>query len=218
MVDSYHPAAARLFDVMSTTRAIRRFTSDPVPEDVIRSVIEAASYAPSGGNLQQWRVVIVTDRRQLAKLGPLWRKSWSQYLERFSGGDEDLTGRQHRGSAALAAAVEQLPAIAIFCHYPGLIGFTDAALDRPSMVGGASLHPAVQKFLLACHAHGLGAVLTTTLCLVEPEVAAVLHLPQSVGIHAAVPFGYPDKVSHGPLSRRPVERLAHRDSWDTRFE
>jgi nitroreductase len=206
-----------LFEAMSTARAIRRFKPEPIEGGVIASLVEAASFAPSGGNLQQWRVVIVTGATQKVALGPIWRSSWSRYLSGLDLGDHeataDLKDRQLAAASAMADAIEQVPAIAIFCHYPELIGFTDADLDRPSVVGGASLYPAVQNFLLACRAHGLGAVLTTTLCIAESEVAELLGLPDNVGVHAAVPFGYPDGVAHGPLKRRPIERLAYTDRW-----
>ena len=179
--------------------------------------MEAASWAPTGGNLQQWRVVVVVDRDRLAALAPIWRRSW----EAYRAGNEPTAenagpnsfDRQLAAADTLAGEFENLPAVAIFCHYPALIAYTDRDLERPSVVGGASLYPAVQNFLLACRAHGLGAVLTTVLCAAEPEGAEILGLPDTVGIHAAVPFGYPAGAKHGPLRRQPPETHAYRDGW-----
>lgn len=211
------PGPIDLFEAMSTTRAIRSFDARPISPGTIRALVEAASWAPSGGNLQQWRVVVLTDPAQRTAFAAVWRLSWARFVAglELPEGEvaDDFVGRQMRASSALAASIDDVPAVAVFCHYPGLIGYLDAHLERPSVVGGASLYPAVQNFLLACRAHGLGAVLTTTICLAEPEAAAVLGAPEGVGIHAAVPFGYPRGASHGPARRRPVDRLAYGDRW-----
>jgi nitroreductase len=93
------------------------------------------------------------------------------------------------------------------------MAITDARLDRISVVGGGSIYPAVQNALLACRAEGLGCVLTTLLCEVEPEVRTLLSIPEPWATAAAVPIGYPVLGGHGPISRRPVEKLAFADTW-----
>jgi nitroreductase len=164
-------------------------------------------------------VVVVTDPTVLEELGPVWRRSWCDYSASTPSDVPpgspwaDYVQRQVPAATELAGRLESIPALAIFCHYPALIGRPDAGLDRPSVTGGASLYPAVQNFLLACRAHGLGAVLTTTLTLAEHDVREVLRLPENVAVHAAVPFGYPDGVSHGPLRRRPVADLLYANRW-----
>lgn len=208
-----------LFEAMRTARAIRRYRPDPVPDELIDELIRAASWAPSGGNLQPWRVILVTDQDVLDELGPLWRSSWYEFSASTPSDVppgspvEDYVIRQVPAATTLAERIERTPAIAIFCHYPKLIGRPDAHLDRPSVTGGASLYPAVQNFLLACRAHGLGAVLTTTLTLVEADLHRVLGIPDDVGVHAAVPFGYPDRATHGPVRRRPTTELAFANRW-----
>jgi nitroreductase len=85
------------------------------------------------------------------------------------------------------------------------------------VVGGASIYPAVENALLACRAEGLGCVLTTLLCEVEPDVRALLAIPEPWATAAAVPIGYPVGKGHGPITRRPVAKLAFSDRWDHVF-
>jgi nitroreductase len=93
------------------------------------------------------------------------------------------------------------------------MAITDAKLDRPSVVGGASVYTAVENLLLACRAEGLGCVLTTLLCEREPEVKELLGIPAPWGTAAAIPIGYPVGRGHGPLVRRPVTELTFLDAW-----
>jgi nitroreductase len=94
-----------------------------------------------------------------------------------------------------------------------MMAITDSGLDRPSVVGGGSVYPAVQNALLACRAEGLGCTLTTLLCFKEPEVKALLGVPDEWGTGAYIPIGYPAKRGHGPISRKPVEKMAYLDRW-----
>jgi nitroreductase len=93
------------------------------------------------------------------------------------------------------------------------MAITDASLDRISVVGGASIYTAVQNALLACRAEGLGCVLTTLLCQDEEEIRQLLAIPEPWGTAAAIPMGYPVLGGHGPISRRPIEKLAFDDTW-----
>ena len=103
----------------------------------------------------------------------------------------------------LAEHFAEAPVVAVFCFNPKNMAITDAKLDRISVVGGASIYPAVENLLLACRAEGLGCVLTTLLCEREPEVREILAIPEPWATAAAVPIGYPRLRGHGPISRRP---------------
>jgi nitroreductase len=118
----------------------------------------------------------------------------------------------------LATHFDETPVIAIFCFNPANMAITDAGLGRPSVVGGGSVYPSVQNFLLAARAAGLGCVLTTLLCQREAEVKALLGIPAEWGTCAAIPLGYPLRKGHGPISRRPVEKLAFADRWGTEYK
>ena len=97
-------------------------------------------------------------------------------------------------------------------HDARLIYVTDDKLGRTSVVGGASLYPAVQNLLTAARAEGLGGVLTTLVCRREPEVQAILGLPENWAVHAMVPLGWP-RGGHGPLTRMPLDEMVRYDRW-----
>jgi nitroreductase len=212
--------AIGIYEAMSTTRAVRRLRPDPIPAAVLRRVIEAANWAPTGGNAQPWRVIAVMDADKRRRLQELYIGPWERYArthrERLAGAPETLRARQERMLRAadhLARNFHRAPVILVFCFNPELMAITDAGLARPSVVGGASVYPAVQNTLLACRAEGLGCTLTTLLCFREAEVKALLGIPEDWGTCAFVPIGYPAGKGHGPLSRRPVEKMAFLDAW-----
>lgn len=209
-----------VYEAMSTLRAVRRLRPDAVPEAVLRRVLEAASWAPTGGNTQPWRVVVVRDAGKKARLGALYAERWaayaSQHMAQLEGAPEALRESTRRMIAAgdhLAEHFAETPAVLVFAFNPKLMAITDARLPRISVVGGASVYTAVENALLACRAEGLGCVLTTLLCECEDEVRALLAIPEPWGTAAAVPVGWPLRRGHGPLSRRPVQKLAFADTW-----
>jgi nitroreductase len=209
-----------LYQAMSTLRAVRRLRADPVPDDVLRRVIEAATFAPTGANAQPWRIVAVRDPARKRRLGELYRAEWKRYAENARraiaslGADE--RGRQERAVRAgdhLADHFHETPVILVFCFNPERMAITDAEQPRPSVVGGGSVYPSVENLLLACRAEGLGCVLTTLLCRAEPEVRRLLEIPDPWYTAAAIPVGYPLARGHGPLRRRPPEQLAFLDRF-----
>jgi len=217
-------AAIELYDAMSTLRAVRRLRPDPIPNDVLRRVLEAATWAPTGGNRQAWRVIAVKDPVRKQRLGELYRKVAipliQSYSERFATLPENeriKAEKMVRSAFYLAEHFGEAPVLGIFCFHPDGLIVTDTDLDRVSVVGGGSIYPAVQNFLLACRAEGLGCTLTTLLCKAEPEVRELLKIPQPWGTAAAVPIGYPQLRGHGPISRRSVEEMAFIDSWEQPF-
>lgn len=212
-----------LYEAMSTLRAVRRLKPDPVPAEVLDRVLAAASWAPTGGNLQPWRVVLVSADAPKRELGVWYQASWTAfsagYKQRVAAAPEAERAREQRMLAAadhLAEHFHAVPVIAVFCFNPQLMAITDSALDRVSVVGGASIYTAVQNFLLAARAEGLGCVLTTLLCEHEPKVKALLGIPDPWGTAAAVPLGYPVGRGHGPLRRRPPAALAYAERWGER--
>jgi nitroreductase len=209
-----------LYEAMSTLRAVRRLRPDPVPDDVLGRVIEAASWAPTGGNLQPWRVVVVRDAEHKRRLGELYAARWSEYAAGhralLADVPESVREKQERMLRAgdyLGAHFGDSPVIAVFCFNAAHMAITDADLGRLSVVGGASIYTAVENLLLACRAEGLGCVLTTLLCAHEPAVRELLAIPEPWATAAAVPIGYPLLKGHGPISRRPVEKLAFDETW-----
>lgn len=209
-----------LYEAMSTTRAVRRLRPDPIADDVLRRILEAANWAPTGGNAQPWRVIAVKDADKRRRLQELYLGPWQEYSKghraQLANVPAELRATQERMLSAadhLAQNYHLAPVILVFCFNPKLMAITDAKLDRPSIVGGASVYPAVQNTLLACRAEGVGCTLTTLLCLREPDVKELLAIPVDWGTGAFIPIGYPVGKGHGPLARRPVEKMAFLDTW-----
>jgi nitroreductase/alkylhydroperoxidase family enzyme len=213
-------AGLDLYEAASTTRAVRRLRPDPIPEDVLRRVLRAATWAPSGGNLQPWHVIAVRDAARKEALAALYRGLWSDYaaqrralIEPLPDALREPAERALCSGDHLAEQMGEVPVINAFCFHPERLHITDAELGRASVVGGASLYPAVQNLLLACRAEGLGCVLTTLLCSREKEVQELLEIPEPWATCAFVPIGWPLGGGHGPLSRRPVEQVVFGDRF-----
>ncbi|HKC49160.1 MAG TPA: nitroreductase family protein [Myxococcota bacterium] len=209
-----------LYEAMSSCRAVRRLRPDPIPDEVLARLVQAAVWAPTGGNVQPWRVILVREASAKQRLGALYAQAWGGYSSQLRKTlaplpDERRAPHERTLLAGdyLAAHFDETPVIAIFCFDPKQMAITDAGLERPSVVGGGSVYPAVQNFLLAARSEGLGCVLTTLLCQHEVAVKALLAIPDGWGTCAAIPLGYPLRKGHGPLSRRPVDKLAYADRW-----
>ncbi len=209
-----------LYDAMSTLRAVRRLRPDPIPEDVLTRVLTAATWAPTGGNHQGWRIVLVRDAAKKQALEDLYRPHWEgyvpayeQHMQHMAEREREQSGRALAAGTYLATHLHEVPAIAVFCFNPSKMTITDAALDRPSVVGGGSVYPAVQNLLLACRNEGLGCVLTTLLCMEEDKVKPLLGIPEDWYTCAHVPMGYPVGGGHGPISRRPVAQMVYAESF-----
>lgn len=217
-------SADAIYEAMSTLRAVRRLRPDPIDETVLQRVLQAAAWAPSGGNVQPWRVMVVLDSAKRQALGDLYRPQWAKYavgarknLARLSG---EALAKQERMLVAADHLGEHLgdaPAILVFCFNPNNMAITDAKLPRASVVGGGSVYPAVQNAMLACRAENLGCTLTTLLCFEEDAVKALLNIPEDWYTCAVMPIGHAVGRGHGPISRRPVAKLAYRDSWGDGF-
>ena len=213
-------AEVGLYEAMSTLRAVRRLRPDPIPRAVLHRVLEAATWAPTGGNTQPWRVVVVEESSTMAALGDLYRTAWYAYAnhhkklvaqapEAVQRSTEKMLGAGNH----LADHFDHTPALLVFCFNPDNMAITDRDQPRVSVVGGASIYTAVENTLLACRAEGLGCVLTTLLCQHETEVRSLLSIPEDWGTAAAVPIGYPLLGGHGPITRRPIEKLGFQDRW-----
>ncbi len=213
-----------IYEAMSTLRAVRRLRPDPIPEDVLKRVLTAATWAPTGGNQQGWRIILVRDPAKKQTLEDLYRPLWDAYAEGYANRLEKMpedervkSGRALEAGNYLSTHLHEVPAIAVFTFNPAMMAITDAGLDRPSVVGGGSVYPAVQNLLLACRNEGLGCVLTTLLCMEEKQVCELLEIPEGWYTCAHVPIGYAVGGGHGPITRRPAEEMAFTDSFGNSF-
>ena len=209
-----------LREAMSTLRAVRRLQSEPIPRELVSRLFEAATWAPTGGNAQPWRAIAVMAAEPKARLAELYAARWTDYAagnrRLLADADEETriaVGKALDAGDYLAEHLHEVPLIAVFCFDPKRMAITDIDQGRPSVVGGGSVYPAVQNFLLAARAEGLGCVLTTLLCQDEPEVKSLLGIPDGWGTCAHVPVGWPVRGGHGPIRRRPVREMVYVDGW-----
>ena len=209
-----------LYEAMSSLRAVRRLKPDPIPDEVLQRVLQAAAWAPTGGNVQPFRIVVVKDPGKLQQIQGWYHAEWHQYtsgmragLDRMPEESRDAIQKMLKAGDYLADHLGEVPALLVFCFNADNMAITDANLGRPSVVGGGSVYTAVQNAMLACRAEGLGCVLTTLLCIREEEVTQLLDIPAEWGTCAHIPIGYPVLRGHGPISRRPVSKLTFLDKW-----
>ena len=193
---------ADFFDVVRSQRACRSFSREPVPEDSLLQVLQAATFAPSAENRQPWVFVVVRDDERRAAIAELSRRAWE------GGGREYAVPRLSRELLAdvdsgVAAGFAAAPVMVVVCG--------DTRLANRHVLE-ASVFPAVQNLLLAATALGLGSALTTLPLTFRAELAEVLGLPDELRPMAAVPLGYPARPL-GPPRRQPVSAKAHRERY-----
>lgn len=196
-----------LLEALYTTRAMRRVRPDPIPDEVVAAILDAAIRAPSGGNSQSWRFLTVTDSQIKGQLGPLYREAFdvlreTVYKDSWTRAEEtgdEATMRIMRSSAWLADNFEQVP----------MWLFAFSRLDP------GSIYPAVWSAMLAARAEGIGSCLTTILGMFRhSETASVLGVPSDKGwsLSATVSFGYP-LGKWGVAVRKPVEEVTFSNIW-----
>lgn len=205
-----------VFQAMREMRAMRHLKPDPVPRDVIREVIECATHAPTGGNTQNWRFVVVTDPEKRRKLGEIYRDGVDWYVTKVNTAPlPHQTEEQWRRLVAAVRWQGDHVAEAPVLIFPCLKGISPAATANPQFgrTVGASIYPAVQNLLLACRAKGLGATLTSLHVRRDAEVNAILGLPEDAMTFAMIPIGYPTG-NFGPTRRLPVDDVIGWDGWE----
>lgn len=216
------PNEPGLFEVMYQLRAMRRLKPDAVPEELIWKLLEAGTKAPSGGNSQVWRFLVVRDADGKRFIQERYQQAWQRYVQhnmetaaKSPPPAEELAARMRMGRAGtyLAEHLAQVPVLLLVCMTPrrDLPPMATGAQPRPAALY-ASIFPAVQNILLAARALGLGAVLTTLHLLHEDEIKARFGIPAEVETVALLPIGYP-KGRFGPTTRRPPQEVAYWDRW-----
>ena len=207
------------FDEMTRTMATcRQFTDEPIDDDTLRTVLDAGRWAPQGGNRQPVRFVAVRDAAKRAQLGEWYLAPWKRYLADRKGRDRTDPDRRHRRSSLaeadhFAEHFGEVPVIVVVCAELAGLHPTDHQLGRLSVVGGASIYPAVQNVLLKCREVGLGAALTTLLCEQEPAVKELLGIPDGFLTAAHVALGWPLLPFPARLDRLPLEEIAYVDEF-----
>jgi len=198
-----------LHEVLATTGTIRRYLPDPVPDALLASVLDAARYAPSGGNRQPVRFIAVRQPATKKALKELYLPMWTAYVARArqAAGDDPSRRRLIDNADHFAQHLDEVPVLLVVCALEAALLATDRELGRLSIVGGASVYPAVQNVLLKARAEGLGTALTTLLCAVEPQVKRLLAIPPEFLTAATITLGYPARGFPKRLKRRPLEEI-----------
>jgi nitroreductase len=200
--------------LLSTTRAVRRRLDleRPVGRDVILECLRLAVQAPTGGNRQTWRWVVVTDQAKRTRIAELFRERGDEILQvnldKVAPGDEQGR-RAYEGALYLSSVLDRVPALVIPC----IEGRVDGASNAAAAGFYGSILPAVWSFMLALRSRGLGSVWTTIHLMREKEVAEVLGIPDSVSQVALLPVAYTKGLDFKPAVRPPVEDITYWDGW-----
>jgi len=206
-----------LLETIRTAGTCRFFRSDPVPDDVLRRVLDAARYAPTGGNRQGVRFVVVRDAAKRRAIAELYLPLWQQYASRAVARPGAPLPRLLQNADHMARHLDEVPVHIVVCAQTADLMATDRHLDRVSVVAGASIYPSVENLLLAARSEGLGTALTTLLCAVEPKVKELLAIPDYILTAAMIPLGYPEVPFPKKLSRRPPEETVFADTFGQRM-
>lgn len=199
-----------VFEIMTSTRSMRRLKPDPVPDELIAKIIHAGAGAANGGNTQKWRFLVVKDPAIKKAVQVWYKKAFDEVVgPRYasSAPPPGITGdkykRQHGAVEYLTDHYHEAPVWIVACLEDG---------PNPNRSAGASVYPAVQNMLLAIRALGLGSTLTTRHLQFEKETEAALGLPPGVHSYAILPVGYP-MGKFGPVGRGKLADIVYQDKW-----
>jgi nitroreductase len=201
---------ADFFEIIGTTRSMRRLKPDPVPDELIKKILEAGTAAANGGNTQTWRFLVVKDPAIKAAVQVWYKKAFDEVVgPRYAtskappGVTDERYKRQHGAVEYLTEHFHEAPVWIVACLVDG---------PNPGRGAGASIYPAVQNMLLTIRALGLGSTLTTRHLLYARESEAALGLPEGVHSYAILPIGYP-MGKFGPVGRGKLSDFVYLDKW-----
>jgi nitroreductase len=212
-----------LYDVMRTTFSAREFTGDPLPDETLVRILDHARFAPSGGNRQGWKVVVVRDpdtKRALADLSGVAAK---RYIAQVKNGENPWNTIDPPGVDAatiertlppphLTESIAKAPVVLVIGVDLKVVASTDQELRRVGVVSGASIYPFAWNVLMAARHEGFGGTITTLAVAQEPKIQELLGLPTHVAVCAVMPLGRPvRRVTK--LKRKPVGEFAMRERW-----
>jgi nitroreductase len=213
-----------LYDVMRTTAAVREFTDDPLPDDVLHTILENARFAPSGGNRQGTQIVVVRDPETRERLVQITEPGARRYYAQAAAGETpwsaytpsavtDAEVAATETPAWVSDPIRRAPVVLVVCVDLRAVAALDQDLDRIGIVGGASVYPLVWNVLLAARNEGFGGTITTMAIAEEPALKELLGIPEPYAVAAVVPLGKPVRQLTR-LTRAPVEELTHLEHWD----
>jgi len=197
-------------EAMRTIGTCRRYKPDDVPDEVIYAAAESARFAPQGGNRQPVRLVVVRERATKERLRDLYLVPWQPYFEAALAGAQALGEYSSREKAVRAANefahnLADHPLLIVVCARRDALVITDLELDRPSVVGGASIYPYVQNLCIALRVEGVASAITTLAVEAEPEIKQLLGIPDEYLMACMMAAGFPERGFPRRLTRMGVE-------------
>jgi nitroreductase len=192
-----------LTDAMRTAGSTRRHRTDPFSDEIIYRILDNARYAPSGGNRQPWRVIVVKDAALRSALSEIYRKSWYEFHAPLFTAPGEQPQPDYYADHLHLVPIQLVVLVSV-----ADITTTNQAIDTSRVAGGAAIYPFVQNLILGIRAEGLGTTLTTVLVPVEDEVKRLLRIPDGHHVAAHLGVGWPERPLPTRLSRRPVEDFA----------
>lgn len=212
------------YQVMRTTGAVRRFTGDPLPDDVLYRILDHARFAPTGGNRQGVRVIVLRDPNTREALAALSVTGARRYVAQSANGEAPWNPLRPMQVSAEQLAATEVPeqmtvpllsaaVVLVVCVDLGVVAAMDQDLDRIGLIAGASVYPFVWNVLLAARNEGFGGVLTTMAVAEEPRLRQLLGIPTDHAVAAVVPLGRPQRQVRR-LTRRPVAEFATSERFD----
>jgi nitroreductase len=198
-----------IFEAMETCRAIRRLKADPVPDDLLQKLVHYATRAPSAGNSQLWRFLVVTDSEDKRFLGELFTRRFEPIKASLTVDPTTRQGRMMQSVFDLVEHFERVPATIFPCISNG---YPPQGEPNPIFMW-SSIYPATQNILLAARALGLGVAMTTFHLGSEKEIRIRFDIPEDIFIGATIPVGWP-RGKYGPLNRVPDEDVTYWGRWE----
>ena len=213
-----------LYEVMRTTFAAREFTDEPVTDEMLFKILDNARFAPSGGNRQGWKVLVVRDQQTRGELVPLIEPTFQRYVAQVQAGEApwntvnptSLSDEAIAATPVPSAMIEQLcqaPVLLIVCVDLSVVASFDSDLDRIGVISGGSIYPFVWNILLSARNEGLGGTLTTFAGGQEEKLKALLNIPEHYAFAAMLPIGTPVKQLT-KLKRKAVHDFAVLEKFD----
>jgi len=213
-----------LYEVMRTTSAVRQFTSDPLPDDVLHTILDNARFAPSGGNRQGTQIVVVRDKSTRQALAQLTIPGARRYTAQQAAGEGPWNAAAPTRLSAEEIAATEVPdfwstplleaaVVLVVCVDLRVVAAVDQDLERVGIVGGASVYPLVWNILLAARNEGFGGTITTMAIAEEPRVRELFGIPDAYAVACVVPLGKPVRQL-SKLSRVEVDAFTRLENWD----
>lgn len=212
-----------LYEVLRTTFAAREFTADPLPDQVLAKILDQARFAPSGGNRQGWRVIVVRNPATKRTLADLSAFAGRRYAAQAANGEspwntidpprvDAATIEKTNVPARLTESIATAPVVLVLCVDLKVVASIDQNLERVGIISGASIYPFAWNVLLASRHEGFGGTITTLATAREPEIKSLLGIPPHIAVCAVMPLGRPVRAL-SKLKRKPVAEFTTRERW-----